>query len=268
MARLILLGTGTSDGVPRIACTCAVCTSPDPRDKRLRTAGLIIHGATRIALDCGIDFRAQALRHHISRLDAILFTHAHADHVEGIVELRPLSLAQNRILPCYGAADVLAEIRQRFRYLFEPGQRGGGLPRVSLESIDGPFQAAGLELIPLPVLHGRLPVLGYRCGSMAYITDASTIPESTFSLLCGVELLILNALRPTPHATHFSIGQAIAAAQRIGAPRTVLVHLAHYLSQRQLEAMLPEGIEPGYDGLELDFDAATPAISHPDCGSD
>lgn len=255
MGKLTVLGTGTSDGVPMIGCSCSVCNSTDPRDKRLRTSALLETGSITAVIDTGIDFRSQALRHNINRLDEVLFTHSHADHVEGIIELRPLTLAKKHTVICRGSLTCINEIKKRFYYMLDGRQTGGGIPRIDLREITGNFKLGDYLVTPLPVFHGELPIFGFRIGDLAYITDASFIPEATFKLLAGVKTLFINGLRPKPHPTHFSYQQAALAAQRIGADTTRLIHMAHHCSHRELEELLPANVSPAYDGLSVNFSA-------------
>lgn len=252
--RVTMLGSGTSSGVPVIGCGCAVCTSEDPRNRRAR-AGLKLElpGGT-LLVDTPTELREQCLRFGLDRLDGVLYTHAHADHVFGLDDLRVFSFRHGAALRCYGSAATLRSLRRTFWYAFEDGQEGGGRPRLDLVEVAGPFEAAGARIVPVPVLHGELEVLGYRLGRFAYVTDVSHIPEASYELLAGVEVLILGALRYRPHPTHFSFPQAIEAAGRIGARHTIFTHLAHDVDHGRLEMTLPEGIELGYDGLRLELD--------------
>ena len=251
-----LLGTGTSDGIPRLGCSCPVCTSKNPADKRLRTSALIrISGNPErtIIIDTGLDFRQQALKTGLSNLDAILFTHSHADHVEGITELRPLSLAKKQVIPCFGTENTLNAIRQRFSYIFKNRLEGGGLPLISLHKVSKKITLFDKEIILLPIKHGSEMITGFRFGELAYITDASKIPEETRPLLHGVRTLIINGLRYKPHSTHFSIDEAVEEAGKIGAKTTRLVHLSHKVLHKDLQEKLPKGINPGVDGEKLTF---------------
>jgi phosphoribosyl 1,2-cyclic phosphate phosphodiesterase len=251
--RVTMMGSGTSTGVPVIGCTCAVCTSADPRNKRWRP-GLkleIADGAANgiVLIDTPTDLRAQALRFGLPRLDAVLYTHQHADHIFGLDDIRIFNFRQRRAIPCYGAEGALAAIRRTFAYVFERGQEGGGKPQIELIPIREPFELLGLTIVPVPVWHGTLEVLGYRIGRFAYVTDCSLIPETSFQMLEGVEILILDALRYRPHPTHFSLEEAIAAAERIGAARTIFTHLSHDVDHGAPKVALPDGMELGYDGL-------------------
>jgi len=253
--RVLVLGSGTSFGVPVIGCDCHVCTSSDPKDARYRASILVEAAGTSLVVDSGPEFRLQALRARITRLDALLLTHAHADHVGGLDDVRPLT--RERALPVYGNAETLAEVRERFGYIFRETQKGGGKPRIEPRLAGGPFRVGGLEVVPVPLLHGRLPILGWRIGSFAYITDCSELPQSSLAILSGVEYLIVNGLRRRPHETHFSLDQGIEAAKRVGARRAWLTHMNHESTHEELEAYCAErsaGVEvhPAYDGLEIE----------------
>lgn len=248
-----MLGSGTSTGVPVVGCRCAVCTSADPRDRRLRPGlKLELDGGT-VVVDTSPDFREQSLRFGIERVDAVLYTHPHADHVFGLDDLRPFNFRQKATIPCYGSAATLARLRQIFAYVFEPGEEGGGKPRIDLVEVDAPFELLGETVVPVPVAHGSMPVLGFRIGPFAVVTDVHFIPEESFARLAGVEVLVLSALRYRPHPTHFNIDQAIAAAARVGARRTLFTHIAHDVGHAALERELPAGVEIGHDGLVVEI---------------
>lgn len=248
-----MLGTGTSTGVPVVGCRCAVCTSPDPRDRRLRPGlKLELDGGT-VVVDTSPDFREQSLRFGIERVDAVLYTHPHADHVFGLDDLRPFNFRQKATIPCYGSAATLERLRQIFAYVFEPGEEGGGKPRIDLVEVEAPFELLGETVVPVPVAHGSMPVLGFRIGPFAVVTDVHFIPEESFARLKGVEVLVLSALRYRPHPTHFNIDQAIAAAARVGARRTLFTHVAHDVEHAALERALPAGVEIGHDGLVVEI---------------
>ncbi len=253
--RIRFLGTGTSHGVPVIGCSCRVCLSPDPRDRRLRSSILVEEGGTSILVDAGPEFRLQALAAGIKRLDALLLTHAHADHIHGIDDVRPLS--QRAPLRVFGNAEAIAELGERFSYAFRAGQKGGGKPRlVCTIAAEAKVAIGGIEVLPIPLLHGVLPVLGWRFGRFAYLTDCSAIPNASLPLLAGVEIVVLDGLRLRPHPTHFSVDEAIAAARAIGAREAWLTHLTHDATQAELEEYCAARggdlrAYPAWDGLEL-----------------
>jgi phosphoribosyl 1,2-cyclic phosphate phosphodiesterase len=252
--KITFLGTGTSHGVPMIGCDCSTCRSTDPRDRRWRASVLIETDAGgRLLIDAGPDLRAQALAFDVRRVDAILFTHGHADHILGLDETRRFSALQHQAMACYGDQRTIADIRQAFGYVFDPKtEQGGGIPSIDTFTIVGPFCAGGQEVQPVPVMHGDRPIFGYRLGRFAYLTDCSRIPDASWPLLEGVEILVLNALRHTPHPTHFSVGQAIEVARRIGPRQAYFTHICHDLAHAATCAALPDGIELAYDGLMVE----------------
>ena len=249
-----MLGSGTSTGIPVIGCRCAVCLSTDPRNRRLRPGlKLELTGGTAI-VDTSPDFREQALRYGVERVDAVLYTHSHADHVFGLDDLRIFNFRQRAAIPCYGSGETMHRLRQIFSYVFEEGQEGGGKPRLELVPVATPFELLGERVEPIPVRHGDMEVFGYRVGDFALVTDVNVIPEESFARLAGVRTLVLSALRYRPHPTHFSFAEAIAAAARIGAARTILTHVTHDVNHGALDIELPPGVEVGYDGLVVDLD--------------
>jgi phosphoribosyl 1,2-cyclic phosphate phosphodiesterase len=252
--RVTLTGTGTSTGVPRVACDCPVCTSPDPRNRRLRTGALLEADGGTLLIDASPDLRQQLLTHDVRRVDGVLFTHPHADHVYGLDDVRIFNFLQRSDMPCYGSTGTLAALRRYFGYVFEDGEEGGGKPRLRLLPVREPFAAAGRTWVPVPVWHGSMEVFGYRSGGFALVTDVNRIPETSFALLAGVEVLVLGALRYRPHPTHFNFDEAIAAARRIGARRTLLTHLCHEVDHAAPAVPLPEGVELAHDGLVFEVD--------------
>jgi phosphoribosyl 1,2-cyclic phosphate phosphodiesterase len=261
--RITVLGSGTSQGVPAIGCDCAVCRSTDPRDKRTRPSILIEldGGATPFAdavrsilVDTSADLRAQALAYDVRRVDAILFTHGHADHVFGLDDVRRFNQMQKTAIPCFANDTTVSDLRRMFSYIFEtPRQKGGGLPKLALFEIVGPFVLGGAEIVPVPLWHGLLPVLGFRIGTFAYLTDCNRLDDAAWPLLEGVRVLILDALRHRTHPTHFTVTEAIEVVHRIGAERAYFTHICHDLPHADTCARLPRGIELAYDGLVLEL---------------
>lgn len=236
-----------------LGCGCGVCSSPNPYNKRLRTsAALEVNGRT-LLIDASPDLRSQALEHRVDRVDAVLFTHDHADHIGGIDDLRAYNVRQQGKLVCYGDGRTLKAIRSRFDYIFSSVPPQGSRPRLDLCEVEGPFELWGQDVVPLEVLHGEQVITGYRFGPLAYITDASRLPEKTVESVRGVRVLTLNALRHEPHPMHLSLDEAIETARRIGAERTYLLHLGHELEHESTNRILPEGIEMAYDGLVIEL---------------
>ncbi len=254
--RLVFLGTGTSYGVPQIGCRCRTCTSADPRDRRARTAALVEAGGRRILIDTPPELRLQLVAAGVGSVDGVLFTHAHADHVHGIDDLRAISMRQQGRLEIFGSAETLAEIARRFGYIFDeaPAPPGTSKPELTAHPLDADRETeiAGMAVLPLALPHGDRTVFGYRMGALAYLTDAKAIPEMVRARLTGLDVLVLNALLPRPHPLHLSIPEAVDAAARIGARRTFLTHLTHDTPHAELAARLPAGVAPAYDGLVID----------------
>lgn len=259
--RLTFLGTGTSFGVPQIGCRCPTCTSTDPRDRRTRTGALIETRGKRLLIDTPPELRLQLVAAGVDHIDAVLFTHGHADHVHGIDDLRALSMRQGAMLPAYGSRDTMAELATKFPYIFDPSivvPVGTTKPELAAHVLEPGTSAsiAGVPVLPLALPHGAHDVLGYRIGGVAYLTDVKSIPETAIEALRGLEVLVLNALLPRPHPLHLSVPEAVAAAQRIGARRTYFTHLTHEFTHVALAGMLPAGIAPAHDGLVIDVAGA------------
>jgi len=248
---LTILGSGTSTGVPVIGCACDVCSSTVPQNNRTRCSALLSWQGKQILLDSSTDFRQQALREGIRQIDAVLFTHAHADHIHGIDDLRVFTVRGEKIIPIYGAAETLEMIRRGFSYIFTDAPEPGFVPRLETIEANAPFELFGLPVEPLELKHGDFPCQGYRIGPMAYLTDCNGIPRESRERLDDLELLVLDGLRLKPHATHFNLAQAIEAAQEIGARRTLLTHLSHEVDHERHNRELPPGIELAYDGLRI-----------------
>ena len=255
---ILILGCGTSTGVPIPGCRCEVCLSKDPRNKRLRTSALIKTADQRnILIDAGPDLRTQALKYDIRRLDAVFFSHSHADHILGIDDLRAFNFVQHEKINCYGTNETLEHIKQCFPYIFNPNPnyKGGMLAQLELNEIDGtsPLTLEGLTIQPFPVIHGGLTVTAFRCGELGYVTDCKIIPDNSFEKLTGVKTLVLDGLRYEEHATHLTIPEAIEIAKQVKAEKTYLTHMTHSVDYKDVMNKLPDGIELAYDGLEIDF---------------
>jgi phosphoribosyl 1,2-cyclic phosphate phosphodiesterase len=256
--RITFLGTGTSHGVPMIGCDCEVCRSTDPRDRRLRPAIFVETSTdecgTRVLVDAGPDLREQALRHRIRRVDAILFTHGHADHILGMDDVRRFNALMKRPMPCYGDERTLEDIRQTFHYVFDPATpKGGGLPSLELTLVEGPLQIGDLAVQPVPLWHGSRAILGFRFDRFAYLTDCNRLADEAWGRLEGLDVVVIDALREQPHPTHFSLGEAIEVARRIDARQTYFTHMCHHLPHAATNARLPAGMALAHDGLVLDL---------------
>ena len=256
LMKITILGSGTSMGVPTVACECPVCLSEDPHDKRLRAGIWIQVNGKSILVDASVDFRQQALTHHINDVDAVLITHTHSDHVAGIDDLRIYNMIHHKKIEIYGRHEDLDEIRHRFHYCFNPVQIGGGITQMDLKPVEDVFEVCGLRATPIPVKHGILDIYGYRIGRFAVVTDASHISDQSIEMLQGVDVLLINALRPEPHETHFSLGQALEASRKIRARQTYFTHMCHRLGHRQTNSRLPPEAQLAYDGLS--FEISTP----------
>jgi len=251
--KLTFLGTGTSTGVPSIACDCETCLSDDPRDKRLRTSILIEHAGKAILVDTSSDFRQQALRANISRLDAVLITHCHVDHVFGLDDIRPLNFRYGA-MPIFANEIAWIDLRRIFQYIFKPTHFGGGLPQLIPHTVynKAPFCIGEIEITPLEVIHGKLPVIAYRFNDFAYATDLNFISEETIAGLQGLDVLVLDCVRLKPHSTHLGLNEALAYAERINAKQTYLTHLNHDVLYSRDARLLPDGVQFAVDGLVIE----------------
>ena len=249
----LFLGTGTSIGVPVVGCACATCQSSDPRNNRTRTSVAIGLPNGTLVIDTTPDLRSQLLRERVDRVDALLYTHDHVDHVYGLDDVRPLCFSSGKSLPAYCEERVESRIRKAFDYAFETvAVPGGGLPKIFFQRLSTePFDLLGARVTPLRLKHGVFDVLGFRFGTLAYCTDTNHIPEETWPLLEGLDVLVLDCLRPAPHPTHFSLQESLAVARRIAARRTLFVHMSHDIEHAAISAQLPAGVELAYDGLSL-----------------
>ncbi len=253
--RVTFLGTGTSVGVPIVNCPCKVCSSPNPKNRRLRQSLWVTSGTASFVIDAGADFREQALRFGIRRLDAVLLTHPHADHIFGLDDTRVFAYWQRAPIPVYGSPATLEGVRRTFWYAFEDLPEGGGRPKLDLVPVGGPFELGGLRVVPLVGDHGSMEVTLFRMGPFAYATDCKRLPPEAVEGLRGVDTLAINALRFSPrHPTHMTVGEALDAARAVGARRVFLIHMGHEMDHEALLHSLPPGVEPAYDGLTLDFD--------------
>ena len=254
--KVTFLGSGTSTGVPVVGCRCAVCTSDNPKNKRLRQSVKIDHRGKTFLIDTTPDLRLQLLQYPTPTIDFILFTHAHADHMMGLDDIRPYNFFQKRSIAGFANAPTTKAIRRAFGYIWdENSQVGGGKPKLDLHDVDGPFEHDGIAVVPIPVRHGDWTVFGYRIGPFAYITDTNGIPESSQRLLEGVDTLALDGLRSgPPHSTHFIISEAIAASRQIRPRITYLIHLSHDVDHDEVEKSLPPSVHLAYDGLILEFE--------------
>ncbi len=240
-------------GVPTIGCHCDVCVSKDPRDNRLRPSILIRIGGHRVLIDTTPDFRQQALRSSLERLDAILFTHAHADHIMGLDDVRPFNFRQKTSIPVYGSPATIEMIQSCFRYVFESDRAQSSIPRLSVHTFDGDaFELFGLEFLPIPVFHGKTPIHGFRFGRAAYLTDHSHIPEESLEKLGGLDVLFLDALRHTPHPTHSTVQRSLEYVERLAPKRAFFTHICHDLPHGLTEERLPPHVRLAYDGLEIE----------------
>jgi phosphoribosyl 1,2-cyclic phosphate phosphodiesterase len=254
-ALLTVLGSGTSMGVPTIGCDCAVCHSQDPRDRRTRPSVLIEYGGRSVLIDTTPDFREQAIRENIRKLDAVLYTHTHADHLLGIDDLRPLSfLHRPNKLPLYAHPDAAAFIQSMFRYIFDSDYKFGGLPQVEMRPLQGGLELFGAQFEPITLIHGDAEIYGFRFGSAAYLTDHSEIPQASLSKLGNLDVLFLDALRYKPHPTHSTVENSLRIVERLRPQRAFFTHICHDLPHEETNAALPENVKLSYDGMKLEFE--------------
>jgi len=249
---ITVLGSGTSVGVPTIGCNCEVCRSSDPRDKRLRPSILVSYDGRKILIDTTPDFRQQALRAQIDRIDAILFTHSHADHIMGLDDVRPFNFRQGGVIPIYGSAETLQNIQNSFRYIFDNGKTESSRPRLSINPFaQEPLRLFGLDFQPIRLAHGKGTVYGFRFGGAAYLTDHSDIPPESMEQLRGLEVLFLDALRHRPHPTHSTVERSLQSVEQLAPDRAFFTHICHDLSHARTEEALPSHVRLAYDGLEI-----------------
>jgi phosphoribosyl 1,2-cyclic phosphate phosphodiesterase len=251
-SKITVLGSGTSVGVPTIGCHCDVCLSEDARDKRLRPSILVSYDSRNVLIDTTPDLRTQALRARIDRVDAVLFTHSHADHLMGLDDVRPFNFRQKGQIPIYAAPDTMAAIQRCFQYIFDGGKRETNVPKLDARVLDGSaFDLFGMEFTPIPILHGTQTIYGFRFGRAAYLTDHSDIPEASMEMLKGLDVLFLDALRYKPHPTHSTVERSIRTVDLLAPHRAFFTHICHDLGHERAESMLPPHIRLAYDGLEI-----------------
>ncbi|NMA61674.1 MAG: MBL fold metallo-hydrolase [Firmicutes bacterium] len=248
---ITFLGTGTSHGIPVLTCDCVVCVSLNPKNKRTRSSLWVQQGKTSILIDTATEFRIQALEAKISKVDGVLYTHCHADHVFGFDDLRVFSTLTNTSIPIYGNEPTMEEFQEVFAYVFRETQEGGGKPQVEPIIVQEPFQIGEIQVQPIPVFHGSLPILGYRLGGLAYVTDCSYIPPASLGLLKNLEILVLGVVRHEPHSTHMHVGQALELVEKLRPKRTYFTHISHLLEHDDTNASLPANVSLAYDGLKV-----------------
>lgn len=252
--RVVILGSGTSAGVPTLGCECAVCSSSDPHNKRMRASIYLESDDTKLLVDCGPDFRTQAILRGVKDVDSVLLTHTHSDHINGLDDLRAFNMVHGHPITVYGTEASLTDVRTRFAYCFVPPPPGGGIPNLKLETMTPgkAFKVGSIDVLPLTIYHGRMPIVGFRFGNFAYFTDVSKMPDETVEALRGVETLITSALRHKPHPSHMSLDEARELAGRIGASKIWFTHMCHDLDHDATNRELPDGMALLYDGLTFD----------------
>lgn len=252
--KVIILGCATSTGVPIVGCSCNVCSSDNPKNKRTRCSVFIQVNNTNLLIDTSPDLRFQALRHDITLIHAVLYTHSHADHTHGIDDLRTYNFINKMTIPCYGNALTVNNLKNNFAYIFDGIYSAGGKPKLILNEVGGDFKVEGVTITPIDINHADWIILGYRIGNIAYLTDCSGIPDYSYEKLQNLDVLIIDALRPTPHAAHFSVDQAIEQVEKIKPKKAVFTHMGHELDYKDLKSRLPSNIMPAYDGMEFTLD--------------
>ncbi len=254
--KITVLGSGTSVGVPTLGCHCGVCRSSDPRDNRLRPSVLVEFGGRSVVIDTTPDFRTQALRAHMDRLDAVLFTHSHADHIMGLDDVRPFNFRQQSRIPIFASTETMAAIQRCFQYIFNGAEQQSAIPQIETHTLNGKsFELFGQEFIPVRLMHGRAPIYGFRFGRAAYLTDHSEIPAESMEQLRGLDVLFLDALRHRPHPTHSTVERSLETVAELAPRRAFFTHICHDLPHAETEAMLPPHIRLAYDGLEITVEA-------------
>ncbi len=253
-ATLTVLGSGTSMGVPTIGCRCEVCHSADPHDRRTRPSIMVEYGGHAVLIDTTPDFREQAIREQIRHLDAVIYTHAHADHILGLDDLRPLTFWRDQNIPLYATRETAEIIRHMFRYIFNGDYKYGGLAQVELKAFEGPLELFGATFLPIKVLHGDAVIYGYRFGAAAYLTDHSDVPVDSIAQLQGLDILFLDALRKRPHPTHSTLENSVKLVEQIKPRRAFFTHISHDLGHQETNARLPPHIRLSHDGLKLEFE--------------
>lgn len=252
--QLTILGAGSSAGTPAIGCDCATCCSSDTRNQRSRCSSVIqLADGQVILIDTSPDLRQQALREQLTRVDAVLYTHTHADHLHGIDDLRGFCQRSRRQIPLYSYPEAVSHIQDKFGYTLREPSNFWDLPVLAVNAVEAPFEVCGVAVTPIPIMHGRIRIYAYRIGNLVYMTDVSAIPEASFALLQGVEVLLIDCLRHQPHPTHVNLEQSFALIERIGAQRNVLIHMTHELEYQALAAICPPHIEVGFDGMQVQF---------------
>ncbi len=255
-ATLTVLGSGTSMGVPTIGCSCRVCTSSDPHDRRLRPSIMVQYGGRCVLIDTTPDFREQAIREKITQIDAILYTHAHADHILGLDDVRPLSFRSPDKIPLYAHEDTAQAMETIFRYIFDASYKYGGIARVEMNRINGSLDLFGARFDPVKIIHGDAEIHGFRFGSAAYLTDFSEIPPDSMERLRGLDVLFLDALRHRPHPTHSTVENSLRLVRELEPRRAFFTHISHDLAHEETNRNLPENVKLAHDGLKLEFDIA------------